>query len=150
MHKINYKKLNLKNDKDYIDFIIGLYNKGLSSKEIVDYIYNKINESITSRSIQRLIVKYGSIRSVKEAYNNAIKRGRVQWAYKNNKIKRRKLNPKLRYKILQRDGFKCVLCGNTALNTTLEVDHIVKVENGGQNIEDNLRTLCHECNLGRG
>ena len=57
------------------------------------------------------------------------------------------LHPKLRYKILIRDKCKCVVCGST---TILEVDHIKPVCEGGKTEENNLRTLCGRCNIGKG
>jgi 5-methylcytosine-specific restriction endonuclease McrA len=57
----------------------------------------------------------------------------------------------VRYAILRRDGFRCVLCGATADDgATLHVDHIVPVVDGGTGSEQNLRTLCADCNLGKG
>jgi hypothetical protein len=59
----------------------------------------------------------------------------------------------LRYKILCRDKFRCVACGASPakdLDVELHVDHIHPWSRGGQNIEDNLRTLCFKCNLGKG
>lgn len=40
------------------------------------------------------------------------------------KIERDKMTYALRYKVLKRDGFKCVLCGG---NDRLEIDHILPV-----------------------
>jgi len=65
----------------------------------------------------------------------------------------RQIPLKLRLKILQRDNFKCVLCGRSpALNpgTALQLDHIQPFSKGGKTALDNLRTLCQECNLGKG
>jgi hypothetical protein len=59
----------------------------------------------------------------------------------------------LRYKVLQRDRFRCQLCGRspaTDLGCELHVDHIVPFSKGGKTVFDNLRALCAECNLGRG
>jgi len=59
----------------------------------------------------------------------------------------------LRFKVLQRDRFKCVLCGdNPARNAecVLHVDHVIPWSKGGKTREDNLRTLCATCNIGRG
>jgi hypothetical protein len=59
----------------------------------------------------------------------------------------------LRYKILCRDKFRCVVCGASPakdLGVELHVDHIHPWSRGGQNIEENLRTLCFKCNLGKG
>ena len=60
--------------------------------------------------------------------------------------------PMSEWKVLQRDRFKCVLCGdNPAHNAkcVLHVDHIVPWSKGGKTRDDNLRTLCAECNVGR-
>ncbi len=59
----------------------------------------------------------------------------------------------VRYFVLRRDHFKCVLCGAspaTMPTCALHVDHIDPVSKGGGNEHTNLRTLCHRCNLGRG
>jgi 5-methylcytosine-specific restriction endonuclease McrA len=59
----------------------------------------------------------------------------------------------LRFKVLQRDRFKCVLCGDhPARNAAcvLHVDHVTPWSKGGKTREDNLRTLCATCNVGRG
>lgn len=59
----------------------------------------------------------------------------------------------VRYTVLNRDRFKCVLCGAspaTATNCRLHVDHVVALARGGTNRIENLRTLCESCNLGKG
>lgn len=68
---------------------------------------------------------------------------------KSRKIERSKMTLKLRYKILKRDHFKCVLCGATACDTELHIDHIIPVSKGGKTEDYNLRTLCVNCNLGK-
>lgn len=58
----------------------------------------------------------------------------------------------LRFKVLQRDRFRCVLCGNnppTDSNCILHVDHIQPWSLGGSTELENLRTLCAPCNIGR-
>lgn len=126
-----------------ISTIKELYLSGMSAQEIKD----KLNLPQTVRSIQRQVKKFGLSRSVGESYRNAISRGRVKWAYKENKKFRTRLNPSLRFKILERDNYKCVLCGATAENSNLEIDHINN--NPSDNREENLRTLCHDCNFGK-
>lgn len=72
------------------------------------------------------------------------------------KKQRSLMTPKFRYKILERDNFRCVLCGCTAEESIamyghgLEVDHIIPVSRGGRTVESNLRTLCFGCNRGKG
>jgi len=53
---------------------------------------------------------------------------------------------KLRDTVFHRDGFKCVICGDSH---NLSVDHIKERELGGTNDLNNLRTLCRDCHEGR-
>jgi len=106
---------------------------------------------MSARSIQRILCFGGVIRPKGDAFRLAAKRGRIRWALKDPrfKVRGRKIRSATRYAVLERDGFKCVLCGNTAQNTILEVDYIVAVIHGGTDEMDNLRTLCHACNEGK-
>lgn len=59
----------------------------------------------------------------------------------------------LRFKVMKRDKFKCVLCGRSpAANpqVELEIDHIIPWSKGGETLPENLQTLCAECNNGKG
>ena len=65
---------------------------------------------------------------------------------------RRDPNIGLRFKVFQRDLFRCKLCGRspaTELNCKLHADHIVPFSKGGKTTFENLRALCAECNVGR-
>lgn len=56
---------------------------------------------------------------------------------------------RLRQIIMERDGYKCVLCGKSAEDgVKLEVDHVKAWEDGGRTIYDNGRTVCSDCNKG--
>jgi hypothetical protein len=60
---------------------------------------------------------------------------------------------RLRFRVLLRDRFTCCGCGKspaTSPSTELHVDHIVPWSKGGETVIDNLRTLCSQCNLGKG
>ncbi|MGO9179948.1 MAG: HNH endonuclease [Candidatus Limnocylindrales bacterium] len=61
------------------------------------------------------------------------------------------LPAQLRFRVLQRDGFRCRYCGRpgSAPGVVLHVDHIVPLAAGGVTRENNLRTACEECNLGK-
>jgi 5-methylcytosine-specific restriction endonuclease McrA len=66
---------------------------------------------------------------------------------------RRDIPMGLRYTVLNRDRFKCVLCGDSPATTErcrLHVDHIVPFAKGGKTEMKNLRSLCESCNLGKG
>lgn len=122
-----------------------LYSEGYSCQEILDTLKLKT----TVRSIQRLLAKHNLTRSVGDSFRNAISRGRVRFVRKHKDLltHRTKLKPSLRYKILERDGFKCIKCGSTAQTALLEVDHIDS--NPANHTESNLQTLCWQCNIGK-
>lgn len=75
---------------------------------------------------------------------------------KNSKgTKRTKRDPSLalRFFVLKRDRFCCVACGRSPATTVgliLEIDHDLAWSNGGETIEENLKTLCFDCNRGKG
>jgi len=147
--KVNYiaSKLGVENGEREI---VRLYRSNMSSGEISDYIREQTDIAITPRSIQRIVAKSGVSRNTGDAFRLAIKRGRVQWKYKEFKFKRSRISQKIRYLILKRDNLKCTICGRgTANGIMLEVDHIVPICRGGLTVESNLQTLCHECNKGK-
>ena len=77
----------------------------------------------------------------------SISKPSADWVYE----ERMKLTAGLRWLILKRDNYRCVLCGKGSEdNVKLEVDHIIPVSEWGRTEESNLRTLCRECNRGKG
>ena len=59
----------------------------------------------------------------------------------------------LRYEVLRRDRFRCVICGRspaTTLGLELHVDHVMAFSAGGKTVPENLRSTCGDCNLGKG
>ena len=64
--------------------------------------------------------------------------------------KRRPIPLRLRFTVLQRDGFRCVHCGARPDAADLQIDHVIPFSKGGADTEDNLVTSCAECNSGRG
>jgi hypothetical protein len=125
--------------------IISLYKEGSSAQEIKEQL--SIPQS--TRAIQRLVKSHGIMRSISEAYNLAIKKGRMVYTKlpEELKAKRTKIPSALRFYVLQRDGFKCVFCGATSKLARLEVDHINN--NPKHTTEDNLHTTCDLCNKGK-
>ena len=63
----------------------------------------------------------------------------------------RRLTRKERFGILRRDGYRCRLCGQTSDDgARLEVDHKTPLVRGGTDADENLWTLCQDCNRGKG
>jgi len=59
---------------------------------------------------------------------------------------------RLRFKVLQRDRFRCCACGacpSLTPGVVLEVDHIKPWSRGGETVMENLQTLCLACNQGK-
>ncbi len=64
----------------------------------------------------------------------------------------RDINLRLRFKVFQRDNFRCCICGRSPATTQgleLQADHIKPWSKGGETTLENLQTLCRECNLGK-
>jgi hypothetical protein len=60
---------------------------------------------------------------------------------------------RLKFSVFVRDGFTCVCCGKSPITQhgiILHCDHIIPWSKGGETTFENLRTLCEECNLGKG
>ena len=52
------------------------------------------------------------------------------------------INPRMRERVMERDGYQCVLCWDTY---GLQCAHVVPRSRGGKGIETNLVTLCCRC-----
>ena len=59
------------------------------------------------------------------------------------------MNLRLRFHVLQRDGFTCRYCGRHAPDVQLHVDHVVPRSQGGRDDPTNLVAACKDCNLGK-
>lgn len=140
--------------------IFDLYKNNNSANDICIIINQKMppSASISPRSIQRIVKKYAlntgqtqHLRTNAEGFRLKVNAGQVNWAYKRlqDKARPNNIGKAKRYKILARDGFKCVLCGATAKDDMLEVDHIIAITDGGNDNDDNLRCLCNQCNIGK-
>ena len=74
---------------------------------------------------------------------------------KQRKVRRtsRAINWRLRFLVMQRDGFRCRQCGASPAKghaVSLQVDHVVPWSRGGETEFANLQTLCEVCNIGKG
>lgn len=140
--------------KPFDDLIKEWYLKnGLSGNAIANKIHKETGINITHRSIHRELQKLEVSRSKSDARKVGISNGRVDYTKLRKQIKSRALRKGIslqkRYAILKRDGFRCVLCGTTATQTQLVLDHLVPVVKNGTNEISNLRTLCRACNHGK-
>jgi 5-methylcytosine-specific restriction endonuclease McrA len=60
-------------------------------------------------------------------------------------------HPRRGWLILERDWFKCVYCGTSAVSegTQLHIDHVIPRDLGGREVASNLVTACKPCNLSK-
>ena len=136
--------LSEKDKKELLD----TYLEGFSCEELA------LKYKYSTRQIQRYLKHIGFIRTRRESYKLAIKRGRMTYHHLrvDNKTSdiRKTINPTQRYRILKRNDFKCISCGlGVKQNAVLQVDHIVELCRGGGNDDSNLQTLCIDCNIGK-
>ena len=66
-----------------------------------------------------------------------------------NREKGKSIPSRLRVMVLARDNYRCKMCGVSASEAKLHVDHIVPVSRGGITEDRNLQTLCQRCNIGK-
>lgn len=56
----------------------------------------------------------------------------------------------LRFRVFERDGFRCRYCGRAAADgAVLQADHVYPASRGGRATMENLVTACFECNNGK-
>jgi len=69
----------------------------------------------------------------------AVERVREQAHYKSDDWRAKRI------RVLTRDAFVCRSCGRVASGQAAHVDHIVPLEDGGSDQDENLQTLCRSC-----
>lgn len=62
---------------------------------------------------------------------------------------RKSISRSLRFNVLRRDNFSCIICGRSAPEVELHVDHIIPWSIVKEHVIDNLVTTCKDCNLGK-
>lgn len=61
----------------------------------------------------------------------------------------RPISGTIRYEVLKRASFRCELCGISAEDKAIEVDHIEPSNHGGSDDIANLQALCYSCNASK-
>lgn len=113
-------------------------NRGITTKEGNEYRLN-IVDTLTPTEIDDLI----DLCQVKIAEYEA-KRNGAQWDHRRRG--RRPVSGSVRYEVLKRAKFRCELCGVSAEEKNLEVDHIHPKSLGGKDDLSNFQALCYTCN----
>jgi ATP adenylyltransferase len=108
-------------EKDRSDYSLTAYHQ-LSQAEIEELI------RICDQKLQEYITR----------------RGEAIWQHR--KHNRGYILGTVRYEVLKRARFRCELCGISAAEKALEVDHIVPVSQKGEDSINNYQALCYSCN----
>lgn len=74
-------------------------------------------------------------------------RGRAVWHHRRRQG--RVMSGSVRYEVLKRAHFRCELCGISAAEKAIEVDHIRPRNCGGSDEITNLQALCYTCNASK-
>lgn len=126
-----------------------------------------INKGISKYSLNTYARRFGGWRKSLQAFIKYINEEKSEKTKKQSKVRveinkqkktifchrtSRDINLRLRFKVLQRDHFKCCICGASPSkdpSVVLHIDHKKPWSKGGETVLDNLQTLCKKCNLGK-
>ena len=73
-----------------------------------------------------------------------VRKGREAWNHRRRG--HRPVSGSVKYQVLSRAKFRCELCGVSAEDKGLEVDHIFPKSRGGKDDLSNYQALCYSCN----
>ncbi|WP_201767605.1 HNH endonuclease signature motif containing protein [Sediminibacterium sp. C3] len=140
----------LKYDPSQIEYYQSITNnmvgKVLRNHNIVEKqkkLYKLVDfNSITEPQIKELIKL---CESKVDAYIQ--KRGDAIWSHRTSN--RAPVSGSIRYQVLKRASFRCELCGISAEEKALEVDHITPKNLGGEDSINNYQALCYSCNASK-
>lgn len=65
-------------------------------------------------------------------------------------MKKERIPPLIRKKVIERDGFHCVYCDEDLTNSEIHLDHVVPESQGGLTTLNNLQVTCRKCNTAKG
>ena len=116
-------------------------NRGITNKD--GNIYTLVGSNEISKSeIEELISL-----CEKRITDFESKRGDAVWAHR--KRGHRPISGSVRYEVLSRAKFRCELCGISADEKNIEVDHIHPKSLGGVDEISNYQALCYSCNAAK-
>lgn len=115
-----------------------LRNHNIVQKDKDSYVLSNY-ENLDEHQINAVVAECN--KKIDEFINN---RGDAVWQHRRKN--RRPVPGSIRYEVLRRAGFRCELCGVSADQKALEVDHIVPKNFGGEDEIHNYQALCYTCN----
>ncbi|WP_206675444.1 HIT domain-containing protein [Mariprofundus sp. KV] len=148
-HQLDIAKELLSHDQSQIEYYTKITNnmvgKVLRNNEVVtrdkDSKYYEIIgfEELSPEQVEALI-------SLCQNRLGQFLESRGDSVYQHRKKSTGYISGTIRYEVLKRAQFRCELCGISAAEKALEVDHIVPRNHGGSDNISNFQSLCYSCN----
>jgi ATP adenylyltransferase len=113
-------------------------NRGLTTREGQSYHLNGF-DALTADQIEKLVAL-----CAEKIETYVAKRGKAIWSHRTTSAGY--IPGTARYEVLKRAKYRCELCGASAEQKALEVDHILPRKHGGSDDMHNLQALCYSCN----
>ena len=160
MEALKYKAiiLSIQNDPKSMDCINEVAKDAIKRNDLEKYsdilnlkglIKSNLNSKIFKKKSLEISVNTNDQKALMEYYQKHPTQNNYSKNKKVTKYKRKAIPGALRHEVFKRDGYRCVECGASNKETTLHVDHILPVSQGGTNEISNLQTLCQKCNLAK-
>lgn len=110
---------------------------GIVTKEDDSFVLN-LSDITSSQRSELIALCNDKIRKYEE------ERGKRIWQHRARDS--REVPGSLRYQVLSKAKHRCELCGISADEKALDVDHITPRNKGGKTVLENLQALCYTCN----
>ena len=114
------------------------------------------NTAISSISSGSYLRKFGQWSNALKSFTKYINENEKVYSFDNHHESihktKRDVNLRMRFIVMQRDNFRCCVCGASPAkdpSVELHIDHIIPWSKGGETTLQNLQTLCSKCNLGK-
>lgn len=114
------------------------------------------NTAISSISSGSYLRKFSQWSNALKSFTKYINENEKVYSFDNHHESihktKRDVNLRMRFIVMQRDNFKCCVCGASPAkdpSVELHIDHIIPWSKGGETTLQNLQTLCSKCNLGK-
>jgi len=111
----------------------GVVERNKETYELVEF--ENLSDDLKAKIIEECDVKINEFIQ---------KRGLNVWEHRRKN--RRPVPGSIRYEVLKRANFRCELCGISAEEKALEVDHITPKNKFGEDSINNYQALCYTCN----